>query len=97
MVHASESFSHKVASCKEEQHKLITTGVYGYVHYLRLVYNSLLSNVSLVRHPSYLGFYVWALGAQVILLNPISFVVFAAVLRDFFKDRIKSKSILTLT
>ncbi|TIB74191.1 farnesyl cysteine-carboxyl methyltransferase, mediates the carboxyl methylation step during C-termin [Wallemia mellicola] len=72
MVHASESFSHHVASFKQKDHKLVTNGVY-----------------RIVRHPSYLGFYLWALGTQMILTNPLSFIAFAIILHRFFTDRIK--------
>lgn len=40
------------------------------------------------RHPSYAGFFYWALGTQLLLQNPISFVGFAIVLWRFFHDRI---------
>lgn len=41
------------------------------------------------RHPSYFGFFWWALGTQMILLNPISFLLFTAILWNFFRQRIK--------
>lgn len=41
------------------------------------------------RHPSYFGFFWWALGLQMVLLNPISFLLFALVLWRFFSKRIK--------
>ncbi|RKP38916.1 protein-S-isoprenylcysteine O-methyltransferase-like protein, partial [Dimargaris cristalligena] len=43
---------------------------------------------SLIRHPSYTGFFLWALGLQTLLANPISFVGYAVVLSIFFWDRI---------
>ncbi|KAF5095016.1 hypothetical protein D0Z00_003305 [Geotrichum galactomycetum] len=43
---------------------------------------------SLSRHPSYAGFFYWALGTQILLRNPFSFVLFAALLWRFFKERI---------
>lgn len=42
-----------------------------------------------VRHPSYLGFMLWALGTQLILGNPICLAAFAKVLLGFFEDRIQ--------
>ncbi|AQZ16712.1 STE14 (YDR410C) [Zygosaccharomyces parabailii] len=42
-----------------------------------------------IRHPSYFGFFWWAIGTQMILLNPISLVLFATVLWKFFRQRIK--------
>src|SRR5271169_6024287 len=44
---------------------------------------------ALVRHPSYFGFFWWAVGLQVFLANPLSTVVFFWVLWRFFSRRIK--------
>lgn len=41
------------------------------------------------RHPSYFGFFYWAVGSQMILLNPVSFVLFSVILWRFFNQRIK--------
>lgn len=43
---------------------------------------------SMLRHPSYAGWFYWAIGTQILLLNPISTAIFAIVSREFFKDRI---------
>lgn len=40
------------------------------------------------RHPGYFGFYVFALGTQMMLQNPLTFAAFAVVLWHFFNDRI---------
>ena len=45
------------------------------------------------RHPSYAGFFYWALGTQILLQNPITFVIFYLVLYKFFSGRIKCESI----
>ncbi|KAJ1942304.1 farnesyl cysteine-carboxyl methyltransferase [Linderina macrospora] len=39
------------------------------------------------RHPSYVGFFSWAVGLQIMLKNPVSVVGFAAVLGYFFLRR----------
>lgn len=44
---------------------------------------------SISRHPSYAGFFYWAVGLQVALCNPISFVVFIITLWTFFNSRIR--------
>jgi protein-S-isoprenylcysteine O-methyltransferase len=44
------------------------------------------------RHPSYFGFYWWALGTQMLLGNAISTPVFALVLWRFFYKRIPGES-----
>ncbi|KAL3232152.1 Protein-S-isoprenylcysteine O-methyltransferase [Nakaseomyces bracarensis] len=41
-----------------------------------------------LRHPSYFGFFWWAVGTQMLLLNPIAFIVFVVVLWKFFNKRI---------
>ena len=42
-----------------------------------------------VRHPGYLGMFIFAIGTQVYLRNPISVIVFSSVLWKFFYDRIQ--------
>ena len=41
-----------------------------------------------VRHPSYFGWTLWAVGTQVMMLNPISIIGFSGASWVFFKDRI---------
>ncbi|CAB4253714.1 similar to Saccharomyces cerevisiae YDR410C STE14 Farnesyl cysteine-carboxyl methyltransferase [Maudiozyma barnettii] len=41
------------------------------------------------RHPSYFGFFWWAIGLQLVLLNPLSFFIFTLVLWRFFSKRIQ--------
>lgn len=41
-----------------------------------------------VRHPSYFGWTLWAVGTQVMLVNPVSVVGFIGASIMFFKDRI---------
>jgi len=43
------------------------------------------------RHPSYAGFFYWALGTQLVLQNLFSFFVFLALLMRFFSSRIKAE------
>ncbi|KAI0921821.1 hypothetical protein AcW1_004305 [Taiwanofungus camphoratus] len=43
------------------------------------------------RHPSYTGFFYWALGTQLVLQNPISFIGFTIVLWRFFYYRIRAE------
>lgn len=68
---AGQSFSHILKRKKEEDHTLVTTGLYAFF-----------------RHPSYFGFFWWALGLQMVLLNPLSFILFSIVLWRFFSQRI---------
>lgn len=42
----------------------------------------------LMRHPSYAGWFWWSIGTQVILANPLCFVLYAIVSWKFFHERI---------
>ncbi|ORX89520.1 farnesyl cysteine-carboxyl methyltransferase, mediates the carboxyl methylation step during C-termin [Basidiobolus meristosporus CBS 931.73] len=41
-----------------------------------------------LRHPSYFGFYVWSVGMQLLLANPISLLLYLYALNRFFAGRI---------
>jgi hypothetical protein len=41
-----------------------------------------------VRHPSYMGWFLWTVGSQVLLANPLCAVGYSIVSWGFFKDRI---------
>ncbi|KAG0686613.1 hypothetical protein C6P40_003688 [Pichia californica] len=43
---------------------------------------------SIFRHPSYFGFFWWAIGTQLLLLNPLASILFAFMLYSFFSSRI---------
>jgi protein-S-isoprenylcysteine O-methyltransferase len=45
-----------------------------------------------VRHPSYFGFFYWALGTQLVLGNYLSFFAYALALWRFFSHRVMRKS-----
>ena len=40
------------------------------------------------RHPSYLGWYIWAVGTQVMMMNIVSTIFFIITSWFFFSDRI---------
>jgi protein-S-isoprenylcysteine O-methyltransferase len=40
------------------------------------------------RHPSYTGFFYWAVFLQLVLMNPICFLAYIKTLANFFSDRI---------
>ncbi|GAB1320658.1 farnesyl cysteine-carboxyl methyltransferase [Madurella fahalii] len=44
---------------------------------------------SVLRHPSYFGFFWWALGTQMVMGNVVSFVGYAVVLWRFFSRRVR--------
>eukprot|EP01027_Heterolobosea_sp_BB2_P007303 GEZU01010887.1.p1 GENE.GEZU01010887.1~~GEZU01010887.1.p1 ORF type:complete len:145 (-),score=24.81 GEZU01010887.1:34-468(-) len=41
-----------------------------------------------VRHPGYLGWFIWSVGTQILLCNPVCSVIFFAWSAYFFYDRI---------
>lgn len=40
------------------------------------------------RHPGYLGWFLWSVGTQILLLNPLSTPLFAVLSWRFFSSRI---------
>lgn len=51
---------------------------------------------SLCRHPSYLGFFAFAVGGQIILGNFLSTILFAFTLQKFFRERISVEEAILL-
>lgn len=43
---------------------------------------------SILRHPSYVGFYYWAVGTQLVLCNPLSAILYGLAAWTFFRYRI---------
>lgn len=90
MIHAATNFSHAIAWKKLETHKLVTDGIYACV-VLAISFETSCSLPSnrWFRHPSYTGFFYWALGTQLVLQNTVSFLFFLVVLWRFFSARIR--------
>ncbi|KAJ7281245.1 hypothetical protein O6H91_20G059500 [Diphasiastrum complanatum] len=44
-----------------------------------------------MRHPGYAGFFMWSIGTQLMLCNPLCTLGYAVVLWRFFKDRIATE------
>jgi len=44
---------------------------------------------SYVRHPGYLGFFIWAVSIQLMLMNPFSFLLSCFILLKYFRSRIR--------
>ena len=43
---------------------------------------------SLCRHPSYVGWFYWSIGTQIILCNPLCAVAYAITSWKFFSERV---------
>lgn len=68
MFTARQNFSHLIEDKPNDEHRLITHGIY-----------------STYRHPSYVGWFWWACGTQILLANPISFLIYLIV-REKFRE-----------
>lgn len=44
-----------------------------------------------MRHPSYVGFYIWSIGTQLLLLNPACLLAYHLILKRFFRERVKEE------
>ncbi|RWS24039.1 protein-S-isoprenylcysteine O-methyltransferase-like protein [Leptotrombidium deliense] len=51
---------------------------------------------SICRHPSYVGWFLWSVGTQIILVNPICIIGYTVASWMFFKNRIKAEEISLL-
>ncbi|XGW23839.1 hypothetical protein V3C99_005786 [Haemonchus contortus] len=71
MLHAGNGFTHRLALSKRPDHRLVTTGIYGFL-----------------RHPGYTGWFMWSIGTQLILCNPLCLCGYAYVSWHFFNERI---------
>jgi protein-S-isoprenylcysteine O-methyltransferase len=91
MIQASTNFSHMVAHHKVNGHRLVKEGVYAYVSRYSLVEHVLMLDHRWFRHPSYTGFFYWAVGTQMVLQNHACFIIFASLLLRFFYQRIRCK------
>ncbi|XP_011186419.1 protein-S-isoprenylcysteine O-methyltransferase [Zeugodacus cucurbitae] len=49
-----------------------------------------------MRHPSYVGWFWWSVGTQIILLNPVCILIYTVVSWKFFHDRIFMEEITLL-
>jgi protein-S-isoprenylcysteine O-methyltransferase len=52
---------------------------------------------SLMRHPSYVGWFFWSVGTQVVLCNPLCFLAYTYVSWAFFQERIFVEEYTLLT
>ena len=43
------------------------------------------------RHPSYVGWFFWCIGTQVVLLNPVCVIAYALAAHEFFRHRIRDE------
>lgn len=48
------------------------------------------------RHPSYVGWFYWSIGTQVILTNPICLIIYTVASWRFFHERIFMEEITLL-
>ncbi|CAH2048913.1 unnamed protein product, partial [Iphiclides podalirius] len=51
---------------------------------------------ALCRHPSYVGWFYWSIGTQVILLNPVCVGIYALASWAFFRERVYAEEMTLL-
>ncbi|XP_026753435.2 protein-S-isoprenylcysteine O-methyltransferase [Galleria mellonella] len=51
---------------------------------------------ALCRHPSYVGWFYWSIGTQIILLNPICIIVYTLASWTFFRERVYAEELTLL-
>jgi protein-S-isoprenylcysteine O-methyltransferase len=89
MMEAGTSFNHlgEWSFIREHRHAELTSWT---VQYQKQDNHVLVTSgiFSYLRHPSYFGFFYWALGTQLVLGNTVSFVAYALVLWKFFSHRV---------
>ncbi|CAG4982606.1 unnamed protein product [Colias eurytheme] len=49
------------------------------------------------RHPSYVGWFYWSIGTQIILLNPVCVLIYALVSWSFFQERIYAEEMFLIS
>lgn len=79
MLTAFHNFDHLIRTRREEQHQLVTSGIY-----------------SLCRHPSYVGWFYWSIGTQIILCNPLCAVAYTFASWKFFHERVFEEEVTLL-
>lgn len=70
-----------------------------YVQYIKQRGHQLVTNgvYSVCRHPSYVGWFLWSIGTQIILCNPCCLVGYTIVSWRFFRDRIFDEEMYLLS
>lgn len=51
---------------------------------------------SLFRHPSYVGWFYWSIGTQVLLSNPVCLICYSVASWRFFEDRINDEELFLI-
>lgn len=59
--------------------------------FTRMMFHCGIAEIRWSRHPSYVGFFYWAIATQLVLGNVVSTLAFAVVLGRFFSARIRGK------
>ena len=75
----------KISICDNAKPRIPYSGILEKPQHHRLVTTGV---YSVLRHPSYCGWFWWSLGTQVLLANPVCFALYALLSWRFFRDRI---------
>lgn len=89
MISAASNFTHKIALAKRQEHELVKHGLYAFARWSSVVLWISSSFLRYVRHPSYVGWFWWSIGTQIILVNPLCACAYAYASWKFFSERIE--------
>ena len=86
IIQLGSNFTLKVRIKRNVQQKLITDGIYGLViTYIVLI----MIYLRKMRHPSYLGWYLWAMGMMLLIGNVGCFLICMISVNIFFRVRVR--------
>ncbi|XP_055698699.1 protein-S-isoprenylcysteine O-methyltransferase [Phlebotomus papatasi] len=68
------------------------------VQFVRVEEHKLVTNgvYGCMRHPSYVGWFWWSIGTQIVLVNPVCTILYSIVAWLFFRDRVYVEEITLL-
>lgn len=99
-AHSKEKFSSHRKFCSRDYQRsdLLTNSMSLKVQFQQAEDHKLVMNgiYKLARHPSYLGWFYWSLGTQVILANPLCLIFYIVASWLFFRERIYMEEIALL-
>ncbi len=93
MIDGGRAFTHHIAEVRRRDHRLVREGAFRYAVGAQPCRHSRHRPPvrRLMRHPSYAGFYLWAVGCQLVLGNVVCALAFALILHRFFSERIRAE------
>jgi len=91
MATCGSNFHHRIQHRQRDTHRLVITGMWVIQNNnnRQYIYSPLkISRYKYLRHPSYVGWFYWSIGTQLLICNPLCSVAYAFASWRFFKVRI---------